>query len=194
VTPQGEAEVALALPGRHNVRNALAAAALALAAGAPWRPYAGLDAAVPVAGGWSAIACPAARPWSTTATTPIPARCTRPSTLLAAGDGEPWLVLGDMRELGADAAALHAEAGRRAKAAGIARLYALGELSVNAAEAFGGNGAPSMATTLAQALRALTGRTGVRLLVKGSRGSRMDRVVGAARGAGRTPGEGTHAA
>jgi UDP-N-acetylmuramoyl-tripeptide--D-alanyl-D-alanine ligase len=106
-------------------------------------------------------------------------------------------VLGDMRELGADAAALHAEAGRRAKAAGIARLYALGELSAHAAEAFGERGrAFDGHDALAQALREdLSGRGDVRLLVKGSHGSRMDRIVNALlQGAGRTRGEGTDAA
>ena len=87
------------------------------------------------------------------------------------------LVLGDMRELGADAEALHAEAGRRAKAAGIARLYAIGELSAAAARAFGA-GARHFDSheALADALRADL-RGDVRILVKGSRGSAMDRVV-----------------
>ena len=59
---------------------------------------------------------------------------------LAAAAGESWLVLGDMRELGGDAEALHAEAGRRARRAGIARVYAIGPLSRAAAEAFGEGG------------------------------------------------------
>ena len=103
--------------------------------------------------------------------------------LLAALDGERWLVLGDMRELGADGAAMHAQAGARARAAGIARLYALGPLSASAAEAFG-DGARHFDThtALADALCAdLHGAA--RLLVKGSRGSAMDRVVDALRAA-----------
>ena len=97
-------------------------------------------------------------------------------TLAAAGD-EAWLVLGDMRELGADAARLHAEAGARARAAGIQRLYALGALSAEAARAFG-EGAQvfdshqALATALQNDMQA-----DVRILVKGSRGSAMDRVV-----------------
>src|SRR3546814_2372415 len=62
------------------------------------------------------------------------------SSDLAAAPGEAWLVLGDMRELGDDAQSLHEQAGRRAKEAGIARLYALGALSAAGADAFGEGG------------------------------------------------------
>jgi len=86
-----------------------------------------------------------------------------------------------MRELGPDAAVLHAEAGRRAKAAGIAQLYALGPLSAQAAQAFGADAMVfGSHAALADALRAdLAAAAGVRCLVKGSRGSAMDRVVSA---------------
>ena len=88
-------------------------------------------------------------------------------------------MLGDMRELGDDAEAMHAEAGRRAKAAGIKRLFALGPLSAAAADAFG-EGGQAFAThaEVVDALRAGLA-DGVRVVVKGSRGSAMDRVVAA---------------
>jgi len=112
-----------------------------------------------------------------------------PGSLIAAIDtlaaasaqagGEGWLVLGDMRELGDDAEALHADAGRRAKAAGLRRLYTLGPLSAAAAAAFGeGAHAFDDHASLADALRGGL-RDGVRCLVKGSRGSAMDRIVAA---------------
>ena len=87
---------------------------------------------------------------------------------LAAQDGDRWLVLGDMRELGADAAAMHGQAGLRAKAVGIARLYALGPLSAEAATAFG-DGARHFDShqALADALQADL-HNGARLLVTGS--------------------------
>lgn len=198
VAPQGEVEVALALPGRHNVRNALAAAALALSAGATLDAVReGLGAARPVEGRLVVRRLPAGATLVDDSYNANPGSLHAAIDLLAAGGDEGWLVLGDMRELGADAVALHAEAGRRAKAAGIARLYALGELSAHAAEAFGEHGrAFDGHEALAQALREdLTGRAGVRVLVKGSRGSRMDRIVDALLGdAGRTRGEGTDAA
>ena len=99
-------------------------------------------------------------------------------TLASSGD-DAWLVLGDMRELGADAEVLHAEAGRRAKSAGIARLYALGPLSRHAVDAFGADGHHFEShAALAQALEGQL-RDGVRVLVKGSRGSAMDKIVSA---------------
>ncbi|HEY0661660.1 MAG TPA: UDP-N-acetylmuramoylalanyl-D-glutamyl-2, 6-diaminopimelate--D-alanyl-D-alanine ligase, partial [Lysobacter sp.] len=105
-------------------------------------------------------------------------------------------VLGDMRELGDDAEAMHAEAGRRAKGAGIKRLLTLGPLSAAAAAAFG-EGATQYDShaALAQALRNEL-RAGVRVLVKGSRGSAMDRIVTALLSDGKpATGEGdTHAA
>ena len=109
----------------------------------------------------------------------------------ASAGGEAWLVLGDMRELGDDAEALHFEAGRRAKNAGIARLYTLGPLSAHATSAFGDDARHFEShTALADALRADLA-PGVRILVKGSRGSAMDRIVTALL----PPGEGTpHAA
>ena len=180
VTPAGEISVQLALAGRHNIRNALAAASMALGAGASLEAIrAGLEEARAVAGrlvrhrlGNGALLIDDsynANPGSLDAAI---------DTLAAAG-GEAWLVLGDMRELGDDAAALHAAAGRRAKAAGIARLYALGELSAATVEAFGA-GARHFDSheALSEALRADV-RGDVRILVKGSRGSAMDRVVAA---------------
>ncbi|HEY0862382.1 MAG TPA: UDP-N-acetylmuramoyl-tripeptide--D-alanyl-D-alanine ligase [Pseudoxanthomonas sp.] len=184
VAPHGEVAVSLRLPGRHNVRNALAAAALAMACGVSLATIAdGLSAAQPVAGRQVAHTLPNgavviddsynANPGSLIAAI---------ETLVAASPqagGEGWLVLGDMRELGADEAALHADMGARAKAAGLRRLYTLGPLSAAAAAAFG-EGARTFQdhASLAAALRADL-RAGVRCLVKGSRGSAMDRIVAA---------------
>ena len=183
VTEQGEAEVTLALPGRHNVRNALAVAALTLAAGIPLaQVVAGLGSAQPVAGRQ------VRQRLLSGATVIDDSYNANPGSLAAAIDslalepGAGWLVLGDMRELGPDAARLHAEAGLRARSAGLQRLYALGELSAAAAEAFGEGGyvatdhaglAARLQADLAAASEAPT------VLVKGSRGSAMDKIVSA---------------
>ncbi|WP_313255698.1 UDP-N-acetylmuramoyl-tripeptide--D-alanyl-D-alanine ligase [Stenotrophomonas acidaminiphila] len=176
--PQGEAEVALHLPGRHNVLNALAAASLALAAGiALPRVAEGLAQARPVAGRQVAHVLPGGAVLVDDSYNANPGSLAAAIAALAAGKEDAWLVLGDMRELGPDAEALHAQAGRRAREAGLKRLYALGPLSAAAAAAFGEGGRhfdshAALAAALETDLHA-----GVRCLVKGSRGSAMDKIV-----------------
>ncbi len=204
ITPQGEASIDLAMPGRHNVCNALAAASIALGLGVTAATIAaGLNAAEPVAGRL------VAHRLRNGAVLIDDSYNANPGSLVAAIDtladssridpsrsGEGWLVLGDMRELGDDAAEMHAEMGRRAKAAGLKRLYTLGPLSAAAAQAFGEGAtqyeshealtaALSRDLLHADALRASPQR-GVRVLVKGSRGSAMDKIVKAVLGAGGT--------
>jgi len=180
VAPQGEVSIDLAMPGRHNVCNALAAASITLGLNVTLDIIAaGLNAAEPVAGRL------VAHRLRNGAVLIDDSYNANPGSLAAAIDtlaeasrgGEGWLVLGDMRELGADAAQMHAEMGRRAKAAGIRRLYTFGELSAEAAKAFG-EGALQYGNhdALAAALLAEL-HDGVRVLVKGSRGSAMDKIV-----------------
>ncbi|KAF1714211.1 UDP-N-acetylmuramoylalanyl-D-glutamyl-2, 6-diaminopimelate--D-alanyl-D-alanine ligase [Pseudoxanthomonas yeongjuensis] len=212
VTPQGEVAIALPLPGRHNVLNALAAASLALACEVTLATIAeGLATARPVAGRQIAHALGDGVVLVDDSYNANPGSLAAAIDTLAASGSESWLVLGDMRELGAEAEALHADAGRRAKAAGIRRLYALGPLSAAAARAFG-EGARSFEThaevvdalrkdlhlvasqrdflrgvgeasaptvTTATPVGAEAPPTDIRVLVKGSRGSAMDRVVNA---------------
>lgn len=182
VTPQGEAPVRLAMPGRHNVRNALAAASMALGAGVSLDAVqAGLDAALPVEGRLVARALGDDAVLIDDSYNANPGSLAAAIDTLADAGGDTWLVLGDMRELGDDGLAMHEQAGRRAKAAGVDRLYALGPLSAAAAQAFGEGGSShtdhdALIETLREALLAQR-PTPVRMLVKGSRGSAMDRVV-----------------
>ena len=175
--PGAEAAVSLPLPGRHSVANALAAAALALAAGIPLaHVVAGLGAAVPVPGRQIAHRLPNGAVLVDDSYNANPGSLASAIEALATA-GEGWLVLGDMRELGDGGQALHAEAGRRARAAGVKRLYALGPLSAAAAAAFGEGGRHfSDHGALARALQTDL-HAGVRCLVKGSRGSAMDKIV-----------------
>jgi len=201
VAPQGEIEIGLALPGRHNVLNALAAASLALACGVDLATIAaGLAAARPVAGRQIAHALGNGVVLVDDSYNANPGSLAAAIDTLAASGSESWLVLGDMRELGAEGEALHADAGRRAKAAGIRRLYTLGPLSAAAARAFGngarsfdthagvvdtlradlllvGQGDPAATAATAAPVAADPPPTNIRVLVKGSRGSAMDRVV-----------------
>lgn len=181
VSPEGEAAIALAMPGRHNVSNALAAAALAMGVGIGLPAIAaGLNAARPVGGRLNVHVLSGGATLIDDSYNANPGSLQAAIDTLSAVGGERWLVIGDMRELGADAAALHVDVGRRAKAAGIARLYALGPLSAGAADAFGEGGRTfDTHAALATALRAdlADAADAPRVLVKGSRGSAMDRIV-----------------
>ncbi|MEO8997680.1 MAG: UDP-N-acetylmuramoyl-tripeptide--D-alanyl-D-alanine ligase [Rhodanobacter sp.] len=177
-TPHGDAEVRLPLPGRHNIANALAAAAIALALEVPLDTIvAGLEQAAGVAGrlrremmaaGWTLIDDSYnANPSSMAAAI---------DTLLLA-DGERWLVLGDMAELGDDARALHAGIGARARECGVDRLFAVGPLGVATVEAFGAQGEHFIDKASLIAVLQTQLRAGVTCLVKGSRSAGMEQVV-----------------
>ena len=177
-TPVGTVAITLALPGRHNISNALAAASLALAADIPLaQVVTGLGNAEPVPGRQIAHTLPGGAVLIDDSYNANPGSLAAAIDALAAGKDEGWLVLGDMRELGPDGPALHAQAGQRARAAGLKRLYTLGPLSEAASTAFGEGGRhfsthEALAAALAGELHA-----GVRCLVKGSRGSAMDKIV-----------------
>jgi UDP-N-acetylmuramoyl-tripeptide--D-alanyl-D-alanine ligase len=196
-TPWGNTEFELPLPGRHNVMNALAASAAALAAGAGLDAVRqGLTTLSPVTGRFTMHRLPNAITVIDDTYNANPGSLQVALEALTLADGETWLVLGDMAELGHEALELHREAGQRARASGVDRLYALGELSRAAAESFGGNAAAfDRLEDLVAALRdGLHG--GVHVLVKGSRRMRMERVVEAlgvaARERSSTPAEVRH--
>ena len=182
VCPAGKTEVNVSLPGRHNVANALAAAAAAMSAGATLDEVrTGLAQAPATAGRLIVVhGLHGCRLIDDTYNA-------NPLSLGAAIEfavslgGHPWLVLGDMGELGDAAASLHAESGARARALGVERLYALGAHSRRAVESFGpGAYWFEDLSPLLQALRTDV-TTDVTLLVKGSRSMRMERVVDALR-------------
>ena len=178
ILPNGRADVVLLLAGRHNVLNALAAAAIAHALDVPIETIKrGLETAPSVAGRLMRHAMPGGWTLIDDSYNANPGSTAAAIATLTAEPGEGWLVLGDMRELGADAPALHAQIGTLARERGIARLYTVGELAAAAANAFG-KGAAHFADQTAL-IGALAGdaHAGVRVLVKGSRGSAMDRVV-----------------
>ena len=191
-TPQGSITVRLPLPGRHNVMNALAATAAALAAGAGLDAVrTGLETLSPVAGRFNIKQLPGDITIIDDTYNANPESLQVALDVLAMAAGDSWLVLGDMGELGADAAALHAEAGRRARAAGVTRLYSVGELAREAVTAFNGPG--EAFDSVEDLLAALCGELfgPLHILVKGSRRMRMERVVAALLQAGQIPaGEG----
>jgi UDP-N-acetylmuramoyl-tripeptide--D-alanyl-D-alanine ligase len=180
VSPAGRTPVRLGLAGRHNVLNALGAAAAAAAAGAtPEQIAAGLARAEAVKGRLQLKAAAGGAWLIDDSYNANPSSLAAGLDVLGALDGERWLVLGDMGELGAHAVAAHVEAGRQARAAGVARLYAVGALTPHAVEAFGGGAEwfPDVQALAAQVRPRLA--PGVTVLVKGSRSNRLERVVDA---------------
>lgn len=178
VSPAGEIAVSLALGGRHNTMNALAAASLALACGVPLETIKrGLESASAVPGRSARRAHASGALLIDDTYNANPASFAAAVATLAACSGRRVLVAGDMRELGPSAQSLHAQVGELAKASGIDALYAVGELSDAMARAFGSRARHfADQATLIEALRGelVAGNT---LLIKGSRGSAMDRVV-----------------
>ncbi len=181
-TPQGEFDTHLHIAGRHNVANALAATACALAAGAPLDAVArGLQDFRPVTGRSRAFSV---RTGGARAVTVVDdSYNANPDSVRAAIDvlaelpGPRLLVLGDMGEVGEQGAHFHTEAGAHACAAGIEQLYALGGLSAHAASAYGAHARHfgDMAALTAAVRAALPGAASV--LVKGSRFMKMEQVV-----------------
>jgi UDP-N-acetylmuramoyl-tripeptide--D-alanyl-D-alanine ligase len=177
-TPAGSIEFRLPLPGKHNVMNALAACAAAQAAGATLDTVReGLQSLSPVAGRFNIHSLPGAVTIIDDTYNANPESLQVALDVLALADSDRWLVLGDMGELGAGAAELHSAAGHMARAAGVTRLYGLGELAQAAVASFDGPGGAfaTMDELLATLRKDVTGP--LHILVKGSRRMRMERVV-----------------
>jgi UDP-N-acetylmuramoyl-tripeptide--D-alanyl-D-alanine ligase len=186
-TPAGECALTLQLAGRHNVKNALAAAACALAAGAPLDAIVrGLEAFVPVKGRSQVGTL---RLHGRAATLVDDTYNANPDSVLAAIDvlaelPDPrWLVLGDMGEVGTQGPAFHAEVGARARERGIEAFWCAGALSSHAARAYGAaarhfDTVDALIAGLSQAPQAAA------VLVKGSRFMAMERVVKALQSSG----------
>ena len=179
-TPQGALECALHIAGRHNVTNALAATACALAAGVPLEAVArGLSAFTPVKGRSRAFSVASGARAVTVVDDSYNAN---PDSMRAAIDvlaelpAPRLLVLGDMGEVGDQGPEFHAEAGAHAQVRGIEQLYALGAQSAHAVAAFGGarhfNDMASLQAAVREALPAVGS-----VLVKGSRFMKMEQVV-----------------
>jgi UDP-N-acetylmuramoyl-tripeptide--D-alanyl-D-alanine ligase len=178
VTPTGKFAVALPVPGEHNVRNALAAAAVAQALSVDNATVAaGLAKVSSVKGRLLKTPCLHGATLIDDTYNANPGSVRAAIAVLAGLPGKRVLVLGDMGELGENARALHAEIGAAAKAAGIDLLFTLGDLSAAAAQAFGEGGRHF--EYIEDLLHEIENRLApdVTVLVKGSRFMQMERVI-----------------
>ncbi len=177
-TQQGDFSANLQVPGVHNVRNALAAAAAAIALDVPLPAIsAGLERFAGVAGRLQRKAALHGATLIDDTYNANPASLRAALKVLTQAKGKKLLVLGDMGELGADAAHLHAEIGAEARNLGVHKLFALGDLSGYAVEEFGSGARhflriEDLYAALEQELDADS-----TVLVKGSRFMKMERVV-----------------
>ncbi|NRF71521.1 UDP-N-acetylmuramoyl-tripeptide--D-alanyl-D-alanine ligase [Aquincola sp. S2] len=194
-TPAGRTEFLLYAAGEHNVRNALAATAAALAAGAPLEAVMrGLEAFRPVSGR-SQVGRIQLGGQSVTLVNDSynanPDSVRAAIALLASLPAPHWLLLGDMGEVGDQGPAFHAEVGGFARERGIANFWCAGALMAHAAAAYGA-GARHLPNTEALIAALPLAPECRSVLVKGSRFMAMERVVKALQGT--NPTGGSHAA
>ncbi|MDR7298151.1 UDP-N-acetylmuramoyl-tripeptide--D-alanyl-D-alanine ligase [Pelomonas aquatica] len=178
-TPAGTAPVALHMAGEHNVRNALAAAACALASGAPLTAIAqGLEAFRAVKGRSELKTDARGRTLVDDSYNANPDSVRAAIDVLAGMPGDGWLVLGDMGEVGNDGPAFHREVGAYAAERGIAHLWTAGSAAREAATAYGPT-ARAFDTTAALIAALDEQPSAAQTLVKGSRFMKMEQVVAA---------------
>jgi UDP-N-acetylmuramoyl-tripeptide--D-alanyl-D-alanine ligase len=175
---QREFSLRLAAAGAHNVRNALAAIACALAIGIHKRAIVqGLESFVPVNG---RLQHKLGRNGATVIDDTYnanPDSVKAAIDVLALAPAPRVLVLGDMGEVGSEGRKFHEEIGAYASGRGIDQLLTLGELAASAANAFGARARHhDSLDTLNEAVSALV-KPHTTVLVKGSRFMRMERVV-----------------
>ena len=174
-TPAGDTPIRLALPGEHNVANALATIAVGLACELSIAEIReGLEAARPVSGRLVTTVAPCGATVVDDCYNANPGSVRAAIDLLAGCGGRRTLVLGAMRELGPDSEILHREIGVYAREAGIDSLWGVGEELHPAVEAFGQGG--RFFADREAALMALPGAfaSADTVLVKGSRGAAME--------------------
>lgn len=177
---EGAAAITLHIPGRHNARNAVAAAAACLAAGVTMADVAaGLEAFSGVKGRLQRRAGNKGAEILDDTYNANPDSVRAGIDVLAATIGRKLMVLGDMGEIGEASGQFHDEVGGYAKSQGIDRLFAFGDAAQQAVRNFG-EGAKHYCN-IEKLIAAVDKELGpdTTVLVKGSRFMKMERVVDA---------------
>ncbi|WP_114639525.1 UDP-N-acetylmuramoyl-tripeptide--D-alanyl-D-alanine ligase [Polynucleobacter necessarius] len=191
-TDSGSIEIKLNTLGSHNVRNALAASAVGLAAGISLEKIKqGLESFTPVNGRMQS------KNITSNYTLIDDSYNANPDSVRAAIDALKqsgnisWLILGDMGEVGNQGPEFHREVGAYAAEQGVAKLFALGEQcqfaihgfddanKANSVQAIHFSDMDSLIAQLRNAVYAQStcSNQHLNILVKGSRFMRMERVV-----------------
>lgn len=178
-TPRGEVAITLPLPGRHNIANALAAAALALSVDAPLSAVRqGLKTLQSVPGRLFPIRLSAHQLLLDDSYNANVGSMTAAAQVLSEMPGYRVMVTGDMAELGEETEQCHREVGLAARAAGIDRVLSVGSVSQLISESSGVGEHFSDKTALTERLRQLLSEhTEITVLIKGSRSAAMEQVV-----------------
>ncbi|MES0266563.1 UDP-N-acetylmuramoyl-tripeptide--D-alanyl-D-alanine ligase [Citrobacter sedlakii] len=178
-TPVGGIDVLLPLPGRHNIANALAAASLAMAVGAPLEAIkSGLADLKAVPGRLFPVQLAENKLLLDDSYNANVGSMTAAVQVLAEMPGYRVLVVGDMAELGAESEACHVQVGTAARAAGIDSVLSTGKLSHAISEASGTGEHFADKSALIARLKALIAEQKIiTILVKGSRSAAMEEVV-----------------
>lgn len=182
VTPKGQVDCFLPLPGSHNVANALAAAALCIESGEhPDTVSSGLLTVKPVPGRLCPLAGISgsrllddsynASPSSFRAAIDVLVAISKASRLKSV------LIAGDMAELGTQTESVHSEIGSYAKEQGVDELWTVGEFSALASHSFGGAATHFADKSALQAFAVKTLDDRCVALIKGSRSAGMDSIT-----------------
>jgi len=170
--------IELPVPGLHAVKNALAAASCAAAAGADLKQIAvGLASVEPVPGRLNIIQLPSGITLIDDTYNANPDSFQAAIDVLSATAGYRLLAMGDMVELGDRVVELHRQVGKYALQSGIDAMHSVGFLSAAATDEFGGTHHKTKEALVAALKVVVKDRQTVTILVKGSRSSGMEKVV-----------------
>lgn len=178
-SPIGEVDITLPLPGRHNVANALAAAALALSVDATLEAVRqGLAALQAVKGRLYPIKLAPGKTVLDDSYNANVGSMTAAAQVLADMPGYRVMALGDMAELGDESEACHREVGEAIRLAGIDKVLTVGHFSRAISDASGcGEHLEDKAAVTARLASLLSEHAVITVLIKGSRSAAMEQVV-----------------
>lgn len=179
ITPAGTVQVQLPLPGRHNIANALAAAALALSVDVPLSAIQqGLSTLTAVPGRLFPILLAQDKLLLDDSYNANVGSMTAAAQVLAEMPGYRVMVVGDMAELGDEAQECHREVGEAARLAAIDKVLSVGSFSKSISDASGvGEHFTDKTAVTARLKKLLKEHPVITVLIKGSRSAAMEQVV-----------------